>query len=201
MANYGEVIEQTPVAPAPSLALLAFAGAPWHRRHRYTIVLATASVLIVAAFFLGRLQVARLPTPVAVDMTPPPAPKPAPETILLSVTVFPAHAQISVDGELVPTNPFVTRLPRSASGHRVRATAAGYQAKEREVPFIDSVVMDLSLAPLPAGERPRRGASRPHAAPPLAQSMPTPPIDVTPEPTKARPLETVDPYAPDKTSK
>jgi serine/threonine protein kinase len=72
------------------------------------------------------------------------------DTIVFSMGVTPSTAQIHLDGRLMPSNPFIGHFTRSNVSHRVRATAAGYQTKERLVSFDDNVMIDLSLTPNPA---------------------------------------------------
>jgi serine/threonine-protein kinase len=77
-----------------------------------------------------------------------------PETIRLSVTVSPSLAQVMIDGEPMPSNPFLGSFPRSTAMHRVRAVAAGYEAKERLVSFAEDVILDLNLTPKPVSHEP-----------------------------------------------
>jgi hypothetical protein len=162
---------KTPVVPAPTLWMLAHAGASWYSRYRFLLIGIGVALVIAVAFLLG-LRGSSVDEP---DMAPPlAAPPPArpaparpeaqpiappapvvavpavPETIVLSVTVSPANAIVLIDGEQMPSNPFTTRFPRSAATHRVRATAPGYTPKERLVSFADNVMLDLSLIPIPA---------------------------------------------------
>src|SRR2546423_5696180 len=45
--------DKTPIAPAPSLALLANAGAPWYLRHRYWLGGGAGISMIGLAFVFG----------------------------------------------------------------------------------------------------------------------------------------------------
>jgi hypothetical protein len=137
------------------------------------------------------------------------------ETIMLTVAVSPSSAQVLLDGQLLPSNPFITRFPRSAATHRLRAVAAGYQAKERWVSFSDNVMLDISLVPVadPAHDRSKRApapavrhtaAPQPAAQPPAVQAAPAPhrPADISPRPendkSRRRRIEAADPYAGDQ---
>jgi hypothetical protein len=182
------------------------------------------------------------PPPVALPAPPPPrpaaAPPPpqtaqvrqpaAPETILLSVSVVPATAQLSIDDQPIPTNPFVGRLPKGEGWHTVRAVAPGYLPRERLVSFSDNVMIDLTLPPRPAIAPPpapaRREVRRPERqiqvrrndAPPPARPAPVeaplPPApvaaaparssDILPrnpnDPPKRRVIDTRNPYGEDQ---
>ena len=145
------------------------------------------------------------------------------ETIILSVGVSPSSAQIYVDDQLVPSNPFIGRYPRANDIHHVRAVAPGHLAKERTVSFADNVMIDLSLnsAPSPPSrsgpprrEPPRRVeparppapvvVARPPAPPPPAPSPPVEPpraehrADIAPrgegEAPRRRSIDTNNPY-------
>ena len=94
------------------------------------------------------------PSPVAV---PGAAPRELPvpsmhvdDTILISVGVTPSTAQIFIDGEQMPSNPFIGRFVKAGGSHRLRAVAPGYQPKERTVSFADNAMIDLSLSPTPS---------------------------------------------------
>jgi hypothetical protein len=156
------------------------------------------------------------------DLAPIPVPATVPDTILLAVTVSPPDAEVRIDGQAMPSNPFVARFPRSADTHRIRVTAPGYQSKERLVSFGDNVTLDLSLtpaavAPPVARERPARrpppAARRASPPPPLRESRsspvaatpqpaPGPTIELLPrplenDPARRRRIEARDPYADD----
>ncbi|MDB4971172.1 MAG: serine/threonine protein kinase, partial [Myxococcales bacterium] len=73
----------------------------------------------------------------------------ADETIVFSMGVTPSTSQIYIDGRLMPSNPFIGHFTRTNGSHRVRASASGYQTKERLVSFDDNVMIDLSLTPNP----------------------------------------------------
>src|SRR5947207_666247 len=51
--QYDDPEDKTPVAPPPSLAMLADAGAPWYSRHRYPLAGAGGLLLIALAFLTG----------------------------------------------------------------------------------------------------------------------------------------------------
>jgi hypothetical protein len=156
------------------------------------------------------------------DLAPIPVPATVPDTILLAVTVSPPEARVLIDGQAMPSNPFVARFPRSLDTHRIRVTAPGFHSKERLVSFGDNVTLDVSLsatvADSPAArERPLRRpppvrrASSPQAPRegrglPVAAAPPPPaaaPSDLLlPRPlegdtARRRRIESKDPYADD----
>jgi hypothetical protein len=213
--------DKTPVAPAPTPEMLANAGARWYARNRYVLLGVGGAALIVIAFVTGLRASSRdLPAP-----APPPAPAPMPlmvtpvpaaptpsDTIVLSVTVSPSNAQVMLDGQLMPSNPFLTRFPKSTATHRLRAVAPGYQAKERWVSFSDNVMLDLSLLPneiTPSHERPakrrdipvlRKPDSKPSPSSSPATTSTHRDLPARPEGDKARRrrIESSDPYAGDQ---
>jgi hypothetical protein len=157
------------------------------------------------------------------DLAPIPVPATVPDTILLAVTVSPSEARVLIDGQAMPSNPFVARFPRSTDTHQIRVTAPGFQSRERLVSFGDNVTLDVSLSPSAADPRaarerpfrrsppPARRASSPHApresrslpvaaapAPPAAaptdQLLPRP---LEGDPARRRRIESKDPYADD----
>jgi eukaryotic-like serine/threonine-protein kinase len=103
------------------------------------------------------------PPPVTAVATPPPAPAvahsapaappqadqaaSAPAMITLRFTVEPASAAIEIDGMFVPTRQVTVRKDDVA--HRLRISAPGFTAQEREVLFDDSqkLVIQLRRAP------------------------------------------------------
>jgi hypothetical protein len=215
--------DKTPVAPAPTLAMLVHAGAPWYLRHRYPLAAVVGAVLILAAFAMGRTSSRVAPVdpvtqPVAVlPSVVPPAPLAAPavETIMLSVAVSPANAHVLIDGQLMPSNPFLARYPRSTTTHRLRVVAPGYEPKERWVAFSDNVVLDISLTAIQVAESPwvrnrerehvrgRPSAARRQAALPAAPVLVSPsPFEIVPRPDEEksprRRIEVTDPYAKDQ---
>ncbi|MGZ3408213.1 MAG: serine/threonine protein kinase, partial [Polyangia bacterium] len=133
---------------SPSFLTRVWRGQPW------LVGTAFAAVFIATTMAVGLHH----PVPPPPEPIAPPAavpapmavPKPAaPETIVFSVSVTPSTAQISIDGQAIPSNPFLGHFAKSGGTHRVRATAPGHQAKERLVSFDDNVMIDLSLTPTP----------------------------------------------------
>jgi hypothetical protein len=216
--------DKTPVAPPPSLAMLASAGAPWYSRHRYLLIGVGGLFLILLAF-VGGLRASSPPpsvvpavavaTPLPLGPAPAPVAAPLADTIVLSVTVSPPTAQVLLDGQLMPSNPFLTRFPRSAATHRLRAAAPGFQAKERWISFADNVMLDLSLSPVDPSAAPGvRDRGRRHdpptvrhppaliTAPPVVLPAPAHHPEIGPRPEADKPrrrrIESTDPYAGDQ---
>jgi serine/threonine-protein kinase len=86
------------------------------------------------------------------------------ETVILSVGVAPSTAAIYIDGQKMPSNPFIGHFAKTTGNHRLRAVAPGYQAKERTVSFADNVMIDLSLVPAPIAPAPAVHHERPAAS-------------------------------------
>jgi hypothetical protein len=212
--------DKTPVAPAPTPEMLANAGARWYSRNRYTLMAVGGMVLILIAFVTGlRASSREVPVPapppalapLPLMVTPVPAAPAPPDTIVLSVTVSPPNAQVMLDGQLMPSNPFLTRFPKSTATHRLRAVAPGYQPKERWVSFADNVMLDISLLPneiTPSRERsPKRrdtpstrkseGRASSSGGHRGTESTARPEPDRT-DKAKRRRIEAADPYAGDQ---
>jgi hypothetical protein len=124
---------------------------------------------------------ARAITPPAAAAAPAaPAVPAVPDTIVLSVAVSPANAVILIDGDPVPSNPFLSRFPRGVATHRVRALAPGFKTKERLVSFADNVMLDLSLSPLPPEPPPAHSRERSKRREPPPRPAPPPPVAPAP---------------------
>ena len=132
---------------SPSFFTRIWRGQPWLVGGAFT------AVFIATTMAVGLRRPAP-PPPEPLAAAPaaavvPAANAPVPETIVFSVSVTPSTAQISIDGQPMPSNPFVGHFAKAAGTHRVRATAPGHQPKERLVNFDDNVMIDLSLTPQP----------------------------------------------------
>jgi len=174
-----------PLEP-PSLLTRIWRGQPW------LVGTAFAAVFIATTMAVALHRPAPpppepiVPAPAAAVAAPVPRPA-APETIVFSVSVAPSSAQISIDGQPMPSNPFVGHFAKTGGTHRVRATAPGHQPKERLVSFDDNVMIDLSLTPAPPSPQPpahastgnERAPSRHweprHSEPPARHDPPPPP--------------------------
>ncbi len=123
------------------------------------------------------------------------------DTIVFSVSVTPSTAQVLIDGQPMPSNPFLGRFQKGDVSHRVRAVAPGYLPKERLVTFSDNVMIDLSLVPKPA-ERPREVQTRREpppvrrAEPQARPSQPSAPPPSAPAPVVAQPRQQSNDIAP-----
>jgi serine/threonine-protein kinase len=124
------------------------------------------------------------------------------DTIVFSVSVTPSTAQVLIDGQPMPSNPFLGRFQKGDVSHRVRAVAPGYLPKERLVTFSDNVMIDLSLVPKPF-ERPREVQTR-REPPPVRRaepqqprpSQPSAPPASAPQPVAVQPRPSSNDIAP-----
>ncbi len=115
------------------------------------------------------------------------------DTILLSISATPASAKIFVDGDAMPTNPFVAHFPRSIVMRRIRVTASGFQSKESLVSFTDNVMLDLSLRSVTHDSSRKRESTPTHESPYVARFAPpqAAPTPATPLPSYSRPSDIV----------
>jgi eukaryotic-like serine/threonine-protein kinase len=135
----------------PSLLTRIWRGQPWLVGTAFAAVFIATTMAVALHRAPPQAPEPITPAPAAVAVPVPMAmPRPAaPETIVFSVSVTPSTAQISIDGQPMPSNPFVGHFVKANGTHRVRATAPGHQPKERLVSFDDNVMIDLSLTQQP----------------------------------------------------
>src|SRR5207244_556032 len=106
---------------------------------------------------------------------------PAAKLIQLRVSVLPAKAELSIDGVVLPSNPYSAALPAGPEQHTLRAEAPGYVPEVRYVTYADNLSLELMLeelkAPTPAASgstrRVRNSAKNTSAA---AAAVPTQPV-------------------------
>ncbi|MCA1664852.1 MAG: serine/threonine protein kinase, partial [Myxococcales bacterium] len=146
-----------PLEPA-SLLTRIWQGQPWAVTGAFALIfVATTALVALHHPAPQQAEPILLPPPLA---APAPVARPSgPEMIVFSVSVTPSTAQIAIDGQLMPSNPFVGHFQKSGTAHRVRATAAGHSAKERLVTFDDNVMIDLSLTPAAPAPAPAPAAA------------------------------------------
>jgi hypothetical protein len=210
-------------SPSASIPPLRAAG----RRYRRLALAArglgifTLSVVLGAIVF-GRRQAAapnpldllpaegKLPANAPSLVIPPPramvealpareaAAAPVSNTILLSVRVWPPNARVSIDRQLVLSNPFVGRWPRDLETHHIRVSAPGFRSSERLVSFAADLILDLSLAPLsrnPSRQKVAPASGSQAALPALGSDRRPVPFDSNPPPRRW--IESSNPYAGD----
>jgi serine/threonine-protein kinase len=183
-------------------------GARPVRRVRYALVgLAALPVIALAAMFaIRRAELdPAIPPPTAANeqMTAAPvkaeAPAtsaPEPSTIVLSVTVTPPDAVVTLDGARLPSNPFESQMPRDGAAHKLRVVAEGHLADERLIVFDRdrAVAVDLQETAPPStrgAPRPRRPTSS--STPPKPSGSPAAPgPDSDLSKDAARPRRTID---------
>jgi serine/threonine-protein kinase len=71
-----------------------------------------------------------------------------PLNVTLSVTVSPPSANVSIDGAAIIA-PFTGAFPKSATLHRIEATAPGYRPLVRLLPLNQDQNLELNLEPIP----------------------------------------------------
>jgi hypothetical protein len=178
--------DKTPLAPPPSVTIVRPRGPGLSPGPGPLVrVVGGLAILLVSALVGAALfgppddataVTARGPAPRSVTL--PPAPprnmpndtvaQPARDTVSLSVSVSPAHAQVVIDGTVMPAGPVSARFARDTNLHRIQVRAPGFQTKERLVTFADNVIVDLGLSPRRSGPAltPRRRLERAVASPP-----------------------------------
>ncbi len=87
------------------------------------------------------------PTPAAASVVAaPPEPEPkADEEVSVHIVAVPSEAQLFLDDEPLPTNPFAKRMAKDDRPHSVRAEATGYTASSRSVTLDKDVDLVLPL--------------------------------------------------------
>jgi eukaryotic-like serine/threonine-protein kinase len=115
---------------------------------------AAAGLLIIglvvwAATVTSSVQGSKAPAQPVVP-TAPTAASVTSELVELQVRVSPSSAQITVDGEPVPGNPFHGRYAKDGVVHQIRAIANGYRPKTEDLSLTNDVVIDISLERLVA---------------------------------------------------
>ena len=108
-----------PIEP-PGLLTRIWTGQPWLVTGAFAVVfLATTALVALHHPAPATPPPEPLPAPpIAPAAAPAPARPPAPETIVLSVSVAPSSATIAIDGQPMPSNPFVGHFLKSPGTHR-----------------------------------------------------------------------------------
>jgi hypothetical protein len=192
-----------PTAPAlleplesPGWVARVWRDQPWVVAGAFMVVFVATTVAVALHHPPTREAQPELLPPPPVPAAQVALPKPsAPEMIVFSVSVTPSSAQIAIDGQPMPSNPFVGHFPKATGTHRIRASAPGHQPKERRVSFDDNVMIDLSLQPQPQPAPPPAHASTERAPsrrwePPrhdVAPAHPVQPIATRPATATASP--------------
>ncbi len=126
------------------------------------------------------------------------------ELVDIEVRVAPEDATVTIDGAVVPGNPFRGKFVRGEAIRRIRATAPGFTAKTHALAFNANVKLDLSLerkarpAPTPAARPTRPTPPRPpepvRAAEPAPPPPPAPEINPSGGTKPRRPIDPSNPY-------
>lgn len=109
----------------------------------------------------------RLPARTPPSMLPRKRPEPRraamkpPKAIRVRIKVVPKNAWVSLDGKLLPENPFSTEVLPSSRLRLIVAKAKGYEPLERKLRFDKPVDLDLKMKPLPVMRPLRRRYYRP----------------------------------------
>jgi hypothetical protein len=117
------------------------------------------------------------------EPAPAAAPAPAPlervEQVALRISVLPASAQLFLDGQPLPSNPYSVSLAKSDEHHTIRAEASGYRTIKREISYDEDAIVELSLEPVRSSRRPSRPRpSQPVTKPPEDKDKPAGVCDV-----------------------
>ena len=148
-----------PLEESPGWVTRIWRDQPWVVAGAFMVVFVATTVAVALHHPPAREAQPELLPPPPVPAAQVALPKPsAPEMIVFSVSVTPSSAIIAIDGQPMPSNPFVGHFPKATGTHRIRATAPGHQPKERLVSFDDNVMIDLSLQPTPAAPSPPQHA-------------------------------------------
>jgi hypothetical protein len=122
--------------------------------------------------------------------------EPAPvQSITVRLGASPPGAELTLDGQRLPGNPYVGARSADQYPHVLRAEAPGHEPMQQSLTLDRNVQLQLSLKPIPSAEQPAASTSAarvrppaaratPLAAPALAEPASTTPMP-TPTPTKA----------------
>jgi eukaryotic-like serine/threonine-protein kinase len=105
------------------------------------------------------------------------------DLVEIEIRVTPEDATVTIDGAVVPGNPFRGKFVRGDAIRRIRASAPGFNPKIHAVSFDANVKLDFSLERKP--QRQVQAAAKPARNPP--QRPPEPPRAVEPPPPAPAP--------------
>ncbi len=127
---------------------------------------------------------ATLPAAAGPPAVAPEAPGPAAgHTVHVRLSANPPSARFTIDGHLVPTNPYEADVPSDGGQHQISVQADGFQPRALPAAFDRDVALDVTLA---------ASAPPPHGHPVVG---PAPAHPAAPAPAKTqRAIEEEDPY-------
>ncbi|HVK71339.1 MAG TPA: serine/threonine-protein kinase [Polyangium sp.] len=113
-------------------------------------LLGAVALIAVAAVGVGIFVMTRQPPPAAPTQA---TAAPVVGDIEVTITVTPPNAKIFLDGKELTTNPYVGKFPREDKTHIIKAEAAGFTTRSRDVTFdkdrtIEMVLEQQAAAPL-----------------------------------------------------
>jgi len=119
----------------------------------------------------------------AVSPVPPQAPSTAPApagpaSVSLVISTTPGRATLSLDGRVLPSNPYTATFVVDGAPHKVHAEAPGYNPRTITITPDRNADFNVMLDPI-------RGAGRP-APPPVAPPKPAPAVENTPAPRSSK---------------
>jgi serine/threonine-protein kinase len=186
----GDANDDGAIEAPPSRSLVSWlAGAVAARG--VAVVLAVA-LAVAVAYRVGKSSPAATQGTVPTVAAAVASPAPEPVFIHLAVQASPTTAQITLDGEPVPSNPSRMQRAKDDQLHTLVVSADDYETKSEQVSFSGDTVIDIRLdrrasAPLPAVVTHR---SPQRVAPPPAKAHPAP-DPPSPPPPRSRPQPTV----------
>jgi eukaryotic-like serine/threonine-protein kinase len=133
---------------------------------RWAVVAAAVCAGIALVFLRGghSEQPVALPPAHAANSAEPSAAGGAPASatgeVTLTLRAEPAFASLFVDDGTALPNPYTLSVPRDQAVHRVRAAAAGFNARVQEVNFDGSKEITIALSPVSSGAHPRTVTGR-----------------------------------------
>jgi hypothetical protein len=112
------------------------------------------------------------------------AEKTAPATLSIQVSVSPAEAALYLDGQRLPSNPYVGRIAGDGAQHLLRAVAPGYASTDRA--FVANREVAIIVALARTGDEPHAEIKKVHPAA-LPSPAPAPAAPAPVEPTVSTP--------------
>jgi hypothetical protein len=158
---------------------------------RWLVGLMWAGATAAVAFWVLRATSRSTPPPAAVGRATPVASAPvesaAPATIAIRASATPSDATLYLDGQPLPSNPYVGRIGADGMQHMLRAEAPGHTSNSRAFVANREVALILALAKTSEPPRGEGKKARPSIVSPPAPQASVEPATSTADDCKVSP--------------